>query len=61
MPYGRVAVFTTALSVEAVRLGDSAGFVVAADEVDALRIAQFEADKEGDGFYAEEPAVDVVA
>jgi hypothetical protein len=35
--------------------------VVAADEVHALRVAEFEADEEGDGLDAEEAAVDVVA
>jgi hypothetical protein len=34
--------------------------VVAADEVDAVRIAQLEADKEGDGLDREESAVDIV-
>jgi hypothetical protein len=35
--------------------------VVAADEVHAVGVAEFEADEEGDGFDAEEAAVDVVA
>jgi hypothetical protein len=42
-------------------LGHAAGFVVAADEVHAFGVAQFEADEEGDGFDAEETAVDIVA
>jgi hypothetical protein len=39
----------------------AARLVVAADEVHAVGVAQFEADEEGDGLYAEETAVDVVA
>lgn len=61
MPDVRVAVFPRAFGVEAVGLGDAARFVVAADEVDAGWVAQFEADEEGDGFDGEEAAVDVVA
>ena len=45
-----VAVFAVALGVEAVGLGDAAGLVVAADKVHAGRVAQFEADEEGDCF-----------
>ena len=45
-----VAVFAVALGVEAVGLGDAAGLVVAADEVHAGGVAQFEADEEGDCF-----------
>jgi hypothetical protein len=56
-----VAVFAAAFGVEAVGLRDAAGLVVAADEVNSVRVAQFEADEEGDGFDAEEAAVDVVA
>lgn len=56
-----VAVFASAFGVEAVGLGDAAGFVVAADEVHAVRVAEFEADEEGYGFDGEEAAVDVVA
>lgn len=56
-----VAVFAGAFGVEAVGLGDAAGLVVAADEVDAVWVAEFEADEEGDGFDAEEAAVDVVS
>ena len=60
MPNSCVAVLARTLGVEAVGLGYAAGLVVAADEVHALGVAEFEADKEGDGFDAEEPAVDVV-
>jgi hypothetical protein len=42
-------------------LGYTAGLVVSADEVDAVGVAEFEADEEGDCFYAEETTIDVVA
>lgn len=61
VPHVRVAIFARALGVEAVRLGDTARLVVAADEVDAVGIAQLQADKEGDGLNGEEPAVDIIA
>lgn len=56
-----VAVLAAAFRVEAVALRYAAGFVVAADEVHAVGVAEFEADEEGDGFDAEEAAVDIVA
>ena len=34
--------------------------MVAADEMDAMRIAQFEADKEGDCFDGEEATINIV-
>ena len=61
MPHVGIAIFATALGVEAVGLGDATRFVVAADEVYARWIAQLEADEQGDGFDAEEAAVNVVA
>jgi len=44
-----VAVLAQALVVEAVDLGNLAGFVIAAEDGDALRVADFESDEEGDG------------
>lgn len=44
MPHGRGAVLARALGIEAVRLSDATGFMVAADEVDALRVTQFKTD-----------------
>lgn len=61
MPDSRIAVFARALGIEAIGLRHAAGFVVAADKVDAGWIAEFEADEEGDSFDAEEAAVNVVA
>lgn len=40
------AVFPQALVVEAVDGGDLAGFVVASDEGDSIRVADFEAEKQ---------------
>ena len=48
-----VAVFTVTLRVKAVGLGHAPRFVVAADEVYAGWVPQFEEGQEGDGFDAE--------
>ena len=61
VPHVGVAVFPVAFRVEAVGLRDAAGLVVAADEVHAGGVAEFEADEEGDCFDGEEAAVYVVA
>jgi hypothetical protein len=39
VPYVRVSVFTGALRVKAVRLCDTAGFVVAADKMNSVWVA----------------------
>ncbi len=56
-----VAVLAQALVVEAVHLRDLARFVVAPQDRDALRIADFERDEEGDGLDGVVASVDVVA
>lgn len=56
-----IAIFPSAFGVEAIGLGDAPRFMVAADKVDALRIAEFEADEERYRFDAEKTAVDIVA
>ena len=61
VPHVGVAVLAVALGVEAVGLRHPARLVVAPDQVHAGRVAQFEADEEGDGFDGEEAPVDVVA
>lgn len=61
VPHICVAIFARAFRVEAVRLGDTARLMVAADEVDAVRVAQLQADEEGDGLNGEESAVDIIA
>jgi hypothetical protein len=61
VPDSSVAVLAAALCVETVGLGDSSRLVVAADEVDAVGVAQFETDQQRDGFDAEEAPINVVA
>ena len=61
VPHGSVAIFSAAFRVEAIRLRDAAGFVIATDQMDALGIAEFQADEERDGFDGEETAVNIVA
>lgn len=56
-----VAVFARAFCVEAVRLRDAARLVVTTDEVDAVRIAQFQAHEERYGFDGKQAAIDIVA
>lgn len=60
-PDGGVAVFAQAFVVETVDLGDLTGFVVAAQDGDAVWVADFEGDEESYGFDGEVAAVDVVA
>ena len=60
-PHVGVAVFAQTFVVEAVDLGDLAGFVVAAEDGDALGVSDFERNEEGDGLNGEVAAVDVVA
>jgi hypothetical protein len=55
-----VPVFAQALVVEAVDLGDLAGFMVTAEDGDSGRVADFEGDEESDGFNGIIAAVDVV-
>jgi len=59
-PDGSIAVFAEALVVETVDLGDLAGFVIAAEDGDAVRVPDFESDEESDCFNGEVPAVDVI-
>ena len=61
LPDVGVAVLAEAFVVEAVDLGDLAGFVVAAEDGDARWVADFEGDEEGDGFDGVVAAVYVVA
>jgi len=56
-----VAVLAGTLGVEAVGLCDAPRLVVAADEVDALGVAELEAHEERDGLDAKHAAVHVVA
>ena len=46
-PHVGIAVFAQALVVEAVHLGDLAGFVVSTEDGNTLRVADLQADQEG--------------
>jgi hypothetical protein len=61
MPDSSVTVLTAALCIKAVGLGNSSRLVVATDEMDAVRIAEFETDQQRDGFDTEEATINVVA
>ena len=61
LPHVGVAVLAQALVVEAVDLRDLAGLVVAAQDGDALGVADFERDEQGDRLDGEVAAVHVVA
>lgn len=61
VPHVGVTVLAGAFRIEAVRLGYAAGLVVPADEVDAVRVAQLQADEQRYGLDREEAAVDIVA
>lgn len=56
-----IAVFAQTLVVEAIDLSDLAGFVVAAENGYALRVADFESDEQSDGLDGKVATVDVVA
>ena len=60
-PDGGVAVLLLALFVKPVNLGDLAGFVVATNQGDAVGIADFEAEEEGEGFETKVTTVNEVA
>lgn len=54
-------IFALTFVVEAVDLGDLAGFVVAPDEGYAVRVADFEEEEKEEGFDRVEATVDKVA
>ena len=60
LPYVRVAVLAQALVIEAVNLGDLAGFMVAPEDGDAGRVANFESDEESDSFDGVIATVNVI-
>ena len=59
-PHVRVAVFPQAFVVEAVHLRDLPRLVVAAQDGDAVAVAQLEGDKESDRLYGVVSSVDVI-
>jgi hypothetical protein len=60
-PDVRIAIFSEALIIETVDLGDLAGFVVTTEDCDALRISDFEGNEEGDGFDGVVSSINIIA
>ena len=60
-PYVRIAILSEALIVEAIDLGDLAGFVVATEDCDALRVSNFESNEEGDSLNGVITSINIVA
>lgn len=60
-PHTRAPKLAQALVVEAIHLRDLPRFVVAANEGDAIRVADFEGEEEKERLDGVEPAVDIVA
>lgn len=61
VPYVRVAIFPGALCIETVRLRDTPGLVVAADQMYSVWVTKLEAHEQGDGLDGEKAAINVVA
>jgi hypothetical protein len=61
LPYVRVAIFAETLIIEPIDLCDLAGFVVATEDGDALRVSDFEGYKESDGFDGIVTSINIVA
>lgn len=61
VPDSSVAVLAAAFGVEAVGLSNTARLVVATDQVNAMRVAQFETDQQRNGLDTEEAAINIVA
>ena len=55
-----VAVLAGAFCVETVRLGDAAGFMISANQVDTLGVSKLEADEKRYRFDTKEATVDIV-
>ena len=60
LPDVRVAILAQTFIIEAVDLGDLAGFVVASEDCDAGRVADFKGNEESDSFDGVIATVDVV-
>lgn len=61
LPHIRIAVLAQTLVVEAVHLRNLSTLVVAAEDGDALGVADLQRDQEGDGLDGEVSTIDVVA
>lgn len=53
MPDVCIAILSGALGVEAIRLCDTSGLMVSADQVHSVRVSQLQTNKERNGFDAE--------
>lgn len=61
LPYVRVAIFSETFIIESIDLCDLTGFVVATENGDALRISDFEGNKESDSFNGIVTSINIVA
>jgi hypothetical protein len=61
LPYAGVAVLSETLIVKAVDLGNLAGFVVASEDGDALRVSDFESNEECDGLDGVVSTINIIA
>ena len=59
-PHVRARVFSLTLVVKAIDLGDLSRLVISADEGDAFGVANFESEKEEEGFYRVETSIDEI-
>lgn len=61
LPDVGIAVFAKTLVVESVNLGDLTRLVVSSEDGDALGIADFEGNEEGDGLHRVVSAINVIS
>ena len=61
LPDVGIAVFAKTLVVESVNLGDLTRFVVSSEDGDALGIADFEGNEEGDGLHRVVSAINIIS
>jgi len=60
-PHVRIAIFSETFIIEAIDLCDLAGFVVATENGNALRISDFESYEESDGFNGIVTSINIIA
>lgn len=56
-----VTILARAFSVEAIRLCYASRFMVSSNEIDSMRVSEFQANKQGNSLDAKEATIDVVA
>jgi hypothetical protein len=61
LPYVRVAIFSKTFIIEPIDLCDLAGFVVATENGDALRISDFEGNEKRDGLNGVITSINIIA